>query len=345
MITIREFAKASGFSPATISVVMNNSPGVERIPKKTKDRIRKCARELGYYPNQFARSLRNSRSGSVAVMVPDVSDPYCAQVLLGIDKALYRSAYLPVLVDIQNSRERFRKFVGTLFERRIEGVIAVANSLQLQTEMLDIFAENQIPVVAIGRESRHEGISSVSVDNKMGSRLAIAHLYELGHRRIACIRGPKEVVDSEHRWRGIREFAKEVSLPLNSKLVVQLHDTASSSEGGYHATKTLLRAGPDFTAVMAFDDMTAFGAIRALSQAGLRVPEQCSVVGFDDVASAAHYNPPLTTIGQSMEELGSIGVSIFLQASERPRLKGVRGEAVHRSVSPVLLTRSSTSAV
>src|SRR5258707_2082996 len=136
-------------------------------------------------------------------MVPDISDPYCAQVLFGIDKSLYRSAYLPVLIDIQNSRERFQKYIATLFERRIEGVIAVANSLQLRTEMLDIFAKNRIPVIVIGRESNHEWISSVSVDNKTGARLAIAHLFNQGHRRIAFIRGPKEVVDSVHRWRGI----------------------------------------------------------------------------------------------------------------------------------------------
>ena len=149
MITIREFAKASGFSPTTISFVLNNAPAGQRIPEKTKGEIRKWARRLGYHPNQFARSLRSSRSGAIAVLVPDVSDPYCAQVLRGIDKSLYRSSYLPVLIDIQNSRARFRNYVATLFERRIEGVIAVANSLQLETEMLDPFAKHRIPVIVI----------------------------------------------------------------------------------------------------------------------------------------------------------------------------------------------------
>jgi Bacterial regulatory proteins, lacI family len=113
MITIRDFAKASGFSPTTISLVLNNSPAGQHIPEKTRDQIRKWARKLDYYPNQFARSLRSSRSGAVAVLVPDVSDPYCAQVLLGIDKSLYGSSYLPVLIDVQNSRARFRKYVAT----------------------------------------------------------------------------------------------------------------------------------------------------------------------------------------------------------------------------------------
>jgi LacI family transcriptional regulator len=345
MITIRELAKASGFSPTTISLVMNNSPAGQHIPAKTKESIRGWARKLGYYPNQFARSLRSSRSGSIAVIVPDVSDPYCAQVLLGVDKALYRSPYLPLLVDIQNSRARFRKYIGTLFERRIEGVIAVANSLQLQTEMLDIFANNRIPVAAIGRESSDARINSVSVDNRAGARLAITHLFELGHRKIAFIRGPKAVIDSAHRWLGIVEFAKEVSLPLDSALITQLKDTASSSEGGFEAMRRLLRAGKSFSAVMAFDDMTAFGAIQALTQAGLKVPEQCSVVGFDDIAAAAHFNPPLTTIGQSMEELGKIGVSIFLQAREEQHGRGSAIRSIRRMVEPVLAVRASTARV
>jgi LacI family transcriptional regulator len=344
MITIRDFAKVSGFSPTTISLVLNNAPAGQHIPEKTKDQIRKWARKLGYYPNQFARSLRSRRSGAVAVLVPDVSDPYCAQVLLGIDKCLYGSTYLPVLVDIQNSRARFRKYVATLFERRIEGVIAVANSLQLETEMLDPFAKNQIPVVVIGRESSHRGISSVSVDNKIGARLAIAHLFELGHRQIAFIRGPKQVVDSAHRWAGIREFARERSLALDGELILELTDAASSSEAGFEAMTKLLDQGARFTAVMAFDDMTAFGAIRALTQARLKVPEQCSVVGFDDVAAAAFYNPPLTTVRQSMEELGNLGAGIFLRATQSQPGDGMRIQAARRKVEPELVVRASTVA-
>jgi LacI family transcriptional regulator len=343
MITIREFAKASGFSPTTISLVLNDSPAGRHIPDKTKEEIRKWARKLGYYPNQFARSLRSSRSHSVAVLVPDVSDPYCAQVLLGIDKALYRSKYLPVLIDIQNSRARFRKYVATLFERRIEGVIAVANSLQLQTEMLDTFAKRRMAVVVIGRESSRDGISSVSVDNKMGARLAMMHLFELGHRRIAFIRGPRRVVDSAHRWAGIREFADENSISTDAKLIIELKDAASSSEAGFAAMSKLLRVRSRFTAVMAFDDMTAFGAIRALSQAGIKVPEQCSVVGFDDVAAAAFYNPPLTTVRQSMEELGSIGAGIFLRATQNEKSDGIVVEPEQRKVDPILVVRASTS--
>jgi len=344
MITIREFAKACGFSPTTISLVLNNAPAGQHIPRDTKESIRKWALKLGYHPNQFARSLRSNRSGSVAVIVPDIGDPYCAQVILGVEKALYKSSYLPILVDIQNSRIRYRQFVGTLFERRIDGVIAVANSLQLQTGMLEIFARNRIPVVAIGRNSNHEFISSVYVNNRAGARMAASHLFELGHRRIAVIRGPKAVVDSLQRWEGIADFARDAGWSLDAGLVVQLKTTASSSESGFAATMKLLNGGADFSAVLAFDDMTAFGAIQALTQSGIRVPEQCSVVGFDDIASAAHYNPPLTTIGQAMEEQGTIGASLVLQAGKSEPTRNLRPRSVHHEVNPKLIVRASSAA-
>jgi len=345
MITIREFAKACGFSPTTISLVLNNAPAGRHIPRETKESIRRWARKLNYYPNQFARSLRNQRSGSVAVIVPDVSDPYCAQVVMGVTKSLYKSEHLPVLVDIQNSRARYQQFVRTLFERRIEGVIAVANSLQLQTEMLDIFAKNRIPVVAIGRNSQHDFINSVYVDNKAGARLAVDHLFQLGHRRIAFILGPKAVVDSAHRWQGIQEYAAETSLALEPSLISQLKEKASSPESGYEATMKLLRKRAEFTALMAFDDMTAFGAIQALTQSGIRVPEQCSVVGFDDIAAAAHFNPPLTTVGQSMEQLGAIGASLVLQAGKAQRTREARPRSTHQEVQPKLIVRASSARV
>jgi LacI family transcriptional regulator len=345
MMTIRELAKASGFSPTTISLVLNNSPAGQHIPEKTKQRVRELAHKLGYHPNQFARSLRSSRSHAVAVMVPDIGDPYCAQVLLGIGDTLYRSTYLPVLIDIQNSRARFRKYVATLLERRIEGVIAVANSLQLQTEMFDVLAKSGIPVIVIGRESAHRGISSVCVDNERGAGIALEHLYANGHRSIAFIRGPKRVVDSALRWRGIREFAKKVRFELDPKLIVDLKDAASSSEGGFEAMTELRRRGGRFSAVMAFDDMTAFGAIRALTQAGMRVPEQCSVVGFDDLAAAAYYNPPLTSVRHSMEDLGKMGAAIFLQSIQTRPGKGTPIPAVHRKLEPVLVVRASTTPV
>lgn len=346
MLTIRQLAKASGYSPTTISLVLNNSPAGHSIPPSTRKKVRSIARKLGYHPNQFARSLRSSRSQTVAVIVPDISDPYCAQILRGIDNALYHSACLPVLIDIQNSRVRYRKYVTTLFERRIEGVIAVANSLQLQANMLSSFEKNDIPVIVIGQAPASTWICSVCVDNRYGAFCAIEHLYNLGHRRIAFIKGPAKVVDSAHRWNGIVDFARQQSMHLDQTLIVQLEDTASSSEAGFKAMNKLLGKKKAFTALVAFDDMTAFGAIRALTQEGRKVPDDCSVVGFDDLMAATYYNPPLTTVSQSMEELGRIGITMLLdKLSATKNEKGASTKNMHTELKPSLIVRASTSPV
>ena len=346
MLTIRELAKASGYSPTTISLVLNDSPAGRNIPQSTREKIRAIARRLGYHPNQFARSLRSSRSRTIAVIVPDISDPYCAQIVSGINRSIYDSTCLPVLIDIQNSGVRYRRYVTTLFERRIEGVIAVANSLQLQADMLNVFEHNKIPVVVLGQVPASNWLWSVCVNNRKGGYCAIEHLYNLGHRRIAFIKGPTKVVDSAHRWKGALDFSRQSSLRLNQRLVVQLEETASSSEAGFKAMNKLLQSEASFTAVIAFDDMTAFGAIQALARAGRRVPQDCSVVGFDDLTAAAYYNPPLTTVAQSMEELGRIGSTLLLDRLSALRdnhdmnLKQTRTE-----LEPSLVIRASTAAI
>ena len=182
------------------------------------------------------------------------------------------------------------------------------------------------------------------VDNEVGAHAALEHLYSLGHRRIAFIRGPKTLADSAPRWRGIRNFARSVGLELDQRLIVDLpesRDPLSSFEAGYKLTEELLKHRLPFTAILAFDDVTAFGAIRALTRVGLRVPEQCSVIGFDDVAAAALYTPPLTTIRQPMENMGAAAASIVVEGINSTLEK--RGlTRVHRKITPELVVRDST---
>jgi DNA-binding LacI/PurR family transcriptional regulator len=216
----------------------------------------------------------------------------------------------------------------------------------LQADMLSVFEKNTIPVIVIGQAPISTWICSVCVDNQNAAWRAMEHLYNLGHRQIAFIKGPAKVVDSAHRWHGVQDFARQASLPLDPNLIVQLEDTASSSEAGFRATSKLLRKRSLFTAVLAFDDMTAFGAIRALTQAGRRVPEDCSVVGFDDLMAAAYYNPPLTTVSQSMEELGKIGVTMLLdRLTTRKDAGSPETKLMHAKVKPLLVVRDSTAAV
>ena len=343
-ITIRDVAKESGFSSTTVSIVLNNAPLARYIPAVTKKRIERAAKKLGYRPNLFARSLRSQRSHTVGVMVFDMTDPYCTLVLRGIENTLYQSSYLPILTDVHNERSRFERYLEMLLDRRVEALILVANWLFVDIEVLADLEKSSIPTAVVGRELQTDSVSSVMVDNEVGAYAALEHLHSLGHRKIAFIRGPKTLGDSAPRWKGIRSFAKSSGLELDSRLIVDLpesSDPTSSFEAGYKLTEDLLRQKRPFTALMAFDDMTAFGAIRALAKAGLRVPEHCSVVGFDDVAPSSLYTPPLTTVRQPMEVMGAMAVSIVLDGINAVQDKR-EVSAVHRKVAPELAVREST---
>jgi len=347
MVTIRDVAKESGFSSTTVSIVLNNAPLARYIPAATKKKIERAAQKLGYRPNQFARSLRSKRSHTVGVMVFDMTDPFCTLILRGIENTLYQASYLPILTDVHNEGSRFERYLEMLLDRRIEALIVIANWVFLDINLLADLEKSSIPTAMIGCELKTDSISSVIVDNELGGHIAIEHLHSLGHRRIAIIRGPKALTDSSPRWRGIRNFAKESGLELDSRLVMDMpesRDPVSSFENGYKLTEELLRQKRSFTAMLAFDDMSAFGAIRALNRAGLRVPEQCSVIGFDDVATSAIYTPSLTTVRQPMETMGASAVGVVLDGINAV-LEKREATPRHRMVAPELVVRESTRSV
>jgi len=344
MVTIRDVAKASGFSSTTVSIVLNNAPLARYIPNATKKRIEGAAKKLGYRPNLFARSLRGRRSHTIGVMVFDMTDPYCTLVLRGIESSLYRASYLPILTDVHNDRARFERYLEMLLDRRVEALIVLANWLFVNIEVLGDLEKNNIPTVMIGCELKNDSISSVIVDNERGAYTAMEHLYSLGHRKIAFIRGPKTLIDSAPRWKGVRSFAKSRGLALDPMLVADLpesRDPMSSFEIGYKLTEEMLKEKRGFTALMAFDDMTAFGAIRALTEAGVRVPEQCSVIGFDDIPASSLCSPALTTIRQPMEAMGAMAAAI-VQEGINAMLEKRAVAVVHRKLAPELAVRSST---
>src|SRR6202161_4836783 len=224
-VTIRDVAKQSGFSSTTVSIVLNNAPLARYIPAVTKKRIEQAAKKLGYRPNQFARSLRSKRSHTVGVMVFDMTDPYCPLVLRGIENTLYEASYLPILTDVQNERSRFERYLEMLLDRRIEGLIVLANWLFLNINLLADLEKNSIPTAIIGCELKGDAIRSVTVDNEAAGTLRLEHLHALGHRKIAFIRGPNTLGDSSPRWRGIRKSAKERGLELDSRLIVDLPES------------------------------------------------------------------------------------------------------------------------
>jgi LacI family transcriptional regulator len=346
-VTMREVATQSGFSSATVSIVLNNAPLARYLAPATKKRIEDVARKLGYRPNAMARFLRSKRSHSVGVMFFDITDPFCTLIMRGIENSLYQASYVPIFADAHNQRNRFERYLEMLLERHVEGLIVVANWLFVDIQLLGDLSKRNIPAATIGWELPGDTISSVMVDNETGARLALEHLHQLGHRKIAFIRGPKMLIDSAPRWRGIQKFAQSVGLEIDQALVQQLPeslDPNSSYESGFRFAEDWLQRKKRFTAMMAFDDLTALGAIRALTKAGVKVPEQCSVTGFDDVALSALAAPSLTTVRQPMEAMGELAVNIVMEGINAA-LEKREWNIVSHKMNPELVIRDSTRAV
>ena len=344
MVTVRDISRESGFSVGTVSIVLNDAPLARYISDKTKQHIKEVANRLGYSPNQFARSLRGSRSHTIGVMVFDVTDPFCTLLLRGIETTMYQTSYLSIFADAHNDPARFERYLEMMLERRVEGLIVIANWLVVDINLLSDLEKHRIPTVIVARELQPETMSSVIVDNEDGARKAIEHLYELGHRDIAFIRGPKALGDSQLRWNAVKAFARSAKLNIDPRLVVEIPNVADPNHGFETAmklTEDLLKGKRRFTALMAYDDVTALGAMRGLAKAGIKVPEQCSVIGFDDVAPAAFSTPPLTTVRQPMETMGSAAVDIVAQAI-KAKMEKRDFSLTHRKLAPELVVRHST---
>lgn len=347
VVTIRDVASESGYSASTVSIVLNSAPLSRYIPTETKTRIETAAKRLGYRPNPLARSLRSQHSNIVGVMVFDITDPFCTPILRGLENSLYQANYLSLLADAHNEPHRFERYLEMLLDRRVEGLIIIANWLVTDIKLLADLTERQVPTVVAGREVEFDLASTVSVDNEGGAAMALEHLYQLGHRDIAFLRGPKALSSSGKRWKGIRNFAQSSGLTLDPKRIAELPeslDANSSFEAGVQLTTELLRRGKSFTALLAYDDMTALGALRALKKKGIRVPEDCSVIGFDDVAQAGLAIPSLTTMRQPMEAMGAMSAGIVLEAIKAVDLKRDI-PVVRRKIGAELVARESTGPV
>src|SRR5207302_724304 len=345
-VTMRDVAQTSGFSPATVSIVLNNAPLAQYIAPATKKKIEEAARKLGYRPNAMARFLRSKRTHSVGVMLIDITDPFCTPILRGIENSLYQASYAPILADAHNQKNRFERALEMLLERHVEALIVVANWTLVDIHVLADFNKRNIPVITIGWDLPGDTVSSVMVDNEAGGRLALEHLHNLGHRKIAFIRGPKMLIDSAPRWKGIQKFAHSAGLEIDPALVLQLPDSFdpnSGFEGGYRFTEELVQRKKRFTALMAFDDLTALGAIRALTKAGVKVPENCSVVGFDDVPLSSLSAPSLTTVRQPLEAMGNLAVNIVMEGVNAGLEKRDWNISRHK-MNPELVIRDSTRA-
>jgi LacI family transcriptional regulator len=332
-VSLKFLAEHLGLSPATVSLVINRSPAAKSIPHRTQERIRLAARELNYRPNFMARSLRAQRSFTVGVVVPEISEGYAALVMSGIEDHLLEEGYFYFVVSHRHRTDLIEEYPRLLQQRAVEGLIAVDTACQKGV---------QIPVVSVSGHREVEGVTNIVLDHALAAQLALEHLAKLGHRRIAFIKGQEFSSDTEVRWQSVQGAARKLGVEINQQLVGQLEGESGSPELGYQVTKKLLTSGERFTALFAFNDISAIGAIRALREAGRAVPEDVSVAGFDDIQSAAFQNPALTTVRQPLREMGVIAAETLLRRINAPA-KAPYPKAI--TVEPELIVRESTAKV
>ncbi len=332
-VSLKDLAAHLDLSPTTLSWVLNDAPAASSIPQETKDRIHAAAAEFNYRPNYLARSLRVQKTNTIGVIVPELSDGYSAMVLNGVESALSTAEYLYLTGSHLHKEDLLQELPQLLIERQVEGIIAVDTPIRF---------EPSLPVVNVSGHDKIDGVTNVVLNHQHAAELGIGHLYNLGHRRIAVIKGQEFSSDTKVRFETIRAAAAKRGVPIDSKITVQLQGDSPSPEVGYSAIKSLLASGEEFTAVFAFNDVSAIGAIRALTEMGLRVPEDVSVLGFDDVYAAAFHNPALTTIRQPLFEMGSIAAKSLLERLANGADGNVPKEV---SVEPTIIVRQSTARI
>jgi len=330
-VNLRELAEHLGLSVATVSLVMNRSPAAKSIPHHTQARVRAAARELNYRPNVMARMLRQQRSFTIGVIVPEISEGYAALVLSGIEDLLLQEGYFYFVVSHRHRNDLIDEYPRLLQQRAVEGLILVDTLSQ---------AGVSVPIVAVSGHRHLPGVTNISLNHSRAARLALDHLSSLGHRRIAFIKGHVFSSDTEIRWKAVRAAAHELGLTVDDKLTVQLQSESPTPQPGYDMTCKLLQTALPFTALFAFNDISALGAIRALREAGRRVPEDVSVIGFDDIQSAAYQNPGLTTIRQPLREMGMTAAETLVRRISAPKNADYPKNIV---VEPELIVRGSTA--
>jgi len=332
-VSLKELAARLDLSPATISLVINGSRVADSIPQETKERIFAAVKKYKYRPNFFARSLRAQRSFTIGVIVPEVSDGYSASVMSGVEDHLLQEGYFYFVASHRHRADLIDEYPRLFLERSIDGLIAVDTPWTLSLS---------VPVVTVSGHNQVSGVTNIVLDHKRAAEVALRHLFQLGHRQIAFIKGQEFSSDTEVRWANIEAVARQLGLRIMPALIAQLEGDSPSPQLGYKAAKKLLASHKPFTALFAFNDISAIGAVHAFREAGMHIPDDVSVVGFDDIQSAAYQNPGLTTVRQPLREMGRIAAETVLRRIHRP---GSDLHGAERTVAPELIVRQTTSRV
>jgi DNA-binding LacI/PurR family transcriptional regulator len=330
-VGLKELSAYLGLSPSTVSRVINGGATAHRIAESTQRRVLETAARFGYEANIIARSLRQKRTFTVGVLVPEISEGYSTAVLGGIEDALLKEGLFYFVASHRHHAELLEAYPRLMISRAVDGIIAVDT---------EISEHVPVPVVAVSGHWHNQRAISVELDHRQAAHLALEHLQKLGHERIAFIKGQAFSSDTSRRWKAIREVAVKLGIVLHPELTVQLRSPEPGPEPGHAAVQELLSRKSPFSAIFSFNDVSAVGAISALREAGLQVPRDVSVIGFDDVLFAATSHPPLTTVRQPLRQMGQMAASTLLGMIQQDN-EQKPGTVI--TVHPELIVRRSTT--
>jgi len=333
-VTLKDIAREAGVSHSTVSRALHNNP---MIPPKTAARIRKIADELGYVPNTVASGLRRTHSKVLGVLARRIDDAFLAEVLQGIEDILYAEGYGLFLATSHRDPEREKTIFRNMSERRVDGVIVC--STEVDEEHLRQLSEFGVPTVLINNQAATDMAHSVCHDDEGGGLALTRHLLELGHRRIAYLGHSGTGRTTQERLQGYKQALKQAGLPFCPEHVAA--GPNGTAEGGTIGMNKLLAVEVRPTAVVCFNDIMAIGAMHAVRQAGLTVPEDCSITGFDNIPLSQYVNPPLTTFHQPRYELGAEAAEMMLRLLSRRNKKLDAAEII--SLRGRLVVRTSTA--
>jgi DNA-binding LacI/PurR family transcriptional regulator len=327
-VTLKEVAALVGLAPGTVSAVLNKAPSSRAIPEPTRQRIHAAAKKLNYRPNFLARSLRKKRTFTLGLIIEEIGDAYGSVIISGVEAYLRQHNYFFLTVIHRHDAAMLREHAQLLLERGVEGFITVDTTL---LEPLPL------PTVCVAGHRTLKGVTNIVLDQERGARVALEHLQALGHKKIAFMKGQPFSSDSEDRWKAVCKVARELGLAMDPDLVINLELDDPSPQLGYPYAKRLLERQKPFTALFAYNDISAIGAIRAIQEHGLRIPQEVSVVGFDDIPWAAFHTPSLTTVQQPLVRMGRMAAEALLRMIE---LNGEHSSEI--AVEPTLVVREST---
>lgn len=310
MSNIREVAQKAGVSVATVSRVLNHP---ERVSPNTKELIEKIMKEMDFSPNVFARSLNLKRSNTLALIIPDILNPQYMEIAKGVERVAHEKGYTLLLCNTEKDVKKEQKYVRTLIEKKIDGIV-LAFTL-LQQEDFDIIRNKNIPLVLFGQNILKKNISSVYSDFKEGAFLAVNHMIQLGFQRIAYISGEKDHLENRDKTLGYCDALLNSGMKISKDLMI---DGSDDIDSGYLAALKLLKLKPLPDAVFIGNDLMALGAIDALKTEGVGIPEDISVIGYDNIRMASLIEPKLTTVSWPVYKMGLISARILIEEVEKP---------------------------